>query len=68
MYLHKRIAFLEQAIELVFDQHQLKGIHLLHTLNQQEVESNMEAWENDDRAVVTRNQSQCLRIAITATP
>lgn len=33
VYLNKRIAFLEEAISLLFDKHQLKGIHLLHTLS-----------------------------------
>ena len=33
-YLHKRIAFLERAIEVLLDRHQLKGLHLAQNLTQ----------------------------------
>ena len=37
IYLNKRITFLEDAISMLFEKHQLKGIYLLHTLNKSEL-------------------------------
>lgn len=35
IYLHKRINFLEEAISILLEKHQLKGLHLIHHLNQE---------------------------------
>jgi hypothetical protein len=33
--LQKRIIFLEEAITILLEQHHLKGLHLVHNLNQE---------------------------------
>ena len=33
--LQKRIIFLEEAITILLERHQLKGIHLVHNLNKE---------------------------------
>lgn len=37
IYLNKRISFLEEAISILLESHQLKGIHLIQHLNEQKV-------------------------------
>ena len=32
IYLHKRIDFLERALPILLEEHQLKGLHLVHDL------------------------------------
>ena len=41
VYLNKRIAFLEEAIGVLLKQHQLKGIHLLHSLSKEKTEKDI---------------------------
>lgn len=36
IYLYKRIAFLEEAISILLERHQLKGLHLIHSLTEEE--------------------------------
>ena len=50
-YLNKRILFLEEAISLIFEPHQLKGIYLLHTLNKEQNEYRLSQHKLRDRLV-----------------
>ena len=43
-YLHKRIAFLEKAMSLLFDEHQLKGLLLCQHLTKEESDSRLRAF------------------------
>lgn len=37
IYLHKRICFLEEAISILLERHQLKGLHLIQHLNEDKI-------------------------------
>lgn len=56
-YLNKRILFLEEAISLLFEPHQIKGIHLLHTLTREENEARINQHKLRDRLVCYLNKS-----------
>ena len=38
VYLQKRINFLERAMSVVLEKHQLRGLHLLHRATKEETE------------------------------
>ena len=49
--LQKRISFLEEAISILLENHQLKGIYMVHRLTQQEVERTQKSHKLRDRMV-----------------
>lgn len=51
-YLHKRIGFLEQCLTILFEPHQIKGLHLVHSLTREESEAKSKNYMLRDRVVV----------------
>ena len=51
-YLHKRIAFLESALTLVLERHQLKGLHLVHNVTREESDKKYKDYQLRDRVVM----------------
>ena len=45
LYLLKRVGFLERALEVMFDEHQIKGIHLMRKLTLEEVKHNRKQFK-----------------------
>ena len=50
-YLHKRIAFLERALTILLDKHQLKGLHLAHNLTKEESDEKFKSYRLRERVV-----------------
>jgi hypothetical protein len=40
VYLQRRVAFLERAISILFEKHQLTGLYLIRTTTKEEADSN----------------------------
>jgi hypothetical protein len=51
IYLNKRIQFLEEAISMLFEPHQLSCIHLLHSFSPQQTEDQFKNHRFRDRLV-----------------
>ena len=51
IYLYKRIAFLEEAINVLLEKHQLKGLHLVHSLTEEEADRRHMSHKFRDRVV-----------------
>lgn len=51
IYLYKRIAFLEEAINILLEKHHLKGLHLVHSLTEEEVDRRHQSHKFRDRVV-----------------
>ena len=45
IYLYKRIEFLERALEVILDDHQLKVLHLMRNKTFKEAENNFKRYE-----------------------
>lgn len=52
LYLLKRVTFLERAIEILLDSHQLKGVHLLKHLSIEEAKRNRRNFKLHERAIL----------------
>ena len=55
-YLHKRIAFLEKAISVVLDRHQLKGLHLAQNISKEDSDQKINDYKLRDRVVTFLNK------------
>ena len=51
IYLQKRIDFLERALPILLEDHQLKGLHLIHDLTVDEAEKKFKEHQLRDRLV-----------------
>ena len=51
IYLQKRIDFLERALPILLEQHQLKGLHLIHDLTVDEAQNNYRKYQIRDQLV-----------------
>ena len=51
VYLHKRIDFLERALPILLEEHQLKGLHLVHDLTVDEADKKFKEHQLRDRLV-----------------
>lgn len=56
-YLHKRIAFVEKGISLVFNRHQLKGLHLAQNLTKEDSDEVYNNYKIRDRMVYFLNKN-----------
>ena len=51
VYLQKRIDFLERALPILLEEHQLKGLHLVHDLTVDEADRKFKEYQLRDRLV-----------------
>ena len=51
VYLQKRIDFLERALPILLEEHQLKGLHLIHDLTVNEADKKFKEYQLRDRLV-----------------
>lgn len=51
-YLYRRIEFLERAVSMSFERHQLKGIHLVHAATVEETEDTFKRHRFRDRLIL----------------
>ena len=51
IYLHKRIDFLERALPILLEEHQLKGLHLVHDLTVEEANKNYKEYQIRDKLI-----------------
>lgn len=56
IFLHKRISFLEEAITILMEKHQLKGLHLIQHLNEEEVNRRHQSYQFRERVLFYINK------------
>ena len=57
VYLHRRIDFLEKTLPLLFEEHQLKGLYLVHGKTKEEADENYHNHRLRDRLISFLNDA-----------
>ena len=58
VYLHRRIDFLERTLPILFEEHQLKGLYLVHSKTKEEADQNYHNHRLRDRLISFLDQNK----------